>query len=96
MSKFQHENLNGPENGKIVNSQFSLETQKNESEVEAVCYKFKKNTKEVILEWFLTTCMGATTPRNSIFTFSLLKSRAFFKWSPMFGSLFVKDEKRYR
>ena len=39
---------------------------------------------------------AATTPRISIFTLSLLKIRAFFKWSPMFASLFLKKEKRYQ
>ena len=50
---------------------------------------------EVLLEWILTTRTAATTPRFSIFTLSLLKIRAFFKWSQMFAALFLGDEVRY-
>ena len=50
----------------------------------------------MLLEWFLTTRTAATTPRFSILTLSPLKIRAFFKWPPMFASLFLEDENRYR
>ena len=36
----------------------------------------------VLLEWFLTTRTAAATPRISIFTLSLLKTRAVFKMFP--------------
>ena len=49
---------------------------------ETNCYKNKKNTIEVLLEWFLTTRTAATTPSISIFTLSLLKIRAFFQMGP--------------
>ena len=62
----------------IHRSVAALEAHKSENGVERNCYKNKKNTIEVILEWFLTTSTAATTPRNSIFTLSLLKIRAFF------------------
>ena len=83
-------------NLRIPSSVATLEAHKSESGVETNCYKYKKNTIEVLLECFLTTRTAATTPRISIFTLSLLKIRAFFEWSPMFASLFFKDEKRYR
>ena len=60
----------------IHSSVSTLEAHKSESGVETNCYKYKKNSKEVILEWFLTTYTAATTPRISIFTLSLLKMRA--------------------
>ena len=60
----------------IHSSVATLEAQKSESRVETNCYKYKKNTIEVILEWFLTTRTAATTPRISIITLSLLKIRA--------------------
>ena len=45
---------------------------------------------------FVTTHTAATTPRNSIFTLSLLKIRAVFLWFPMFASIFLGDEKQYQ
>ena len=45
---------------------------------ETNCYKNKKNTIEVLLEWFLTTRTAATTPRINMFTLSQLKNKAFF------------------
>ena len=80
----------------IYSSVATLEAHKSESGVETNCYKYKRNTMEVLLEWVLTTRTAATTPRSSIFTLSLLKIRAFFKWSPMYASLFLGDEKRYQ
>ena len=74
----------------------TLEVYKCDNGMKTDRYKYKKNTIEVILECFLTTRTAATTPRTSIFTLSLLKIRAFFKQSPMFAALFLKDEKRYR
>ena len=78
---------------RIHSSVATLEAHKSKSEVETNCYKHKKNTIEVIPEWFLTTRTAATTPRMSKFTLKLLRIRAFFKCSPMFASLFLKDEK---
>ena len=62
----------------IQSSVATLEAYKSESAMETNCCKEKRNTIEVILEWFLTTRTAATTPRISIFTLSLLKIRAFF------------------
>ena len=67
---------------RIHSSVATLEAHKSESGVETKCYKYKKNTIEVILEWFLTTRTAATTPRISIFTLSLLKIRAVFLMFP--------------
>ena len=80
----------------IHSSVATLEAHKSESGVETNCYKYKRKTMEVLLEWFLTTRTAATTPRISIFTLSLLKIRAFFKSSPMFATSFLKDEQRYQ
>ena len=55
-----------------------LAAYKSESGVDTNCYKYKKNTIGVILEWILTTRTAATTPRISIFTLSLLKIRSVF------------------
>ena len=55
----------------------SSEAYKSESGMNTSCYKYKRNTIGVILEWILTTRTSATTPRISIFTLSLLKIRAF-------------------
>ena len=63
---------------RIHSSVATLEAHKIESGVETNCYKFKKKKREVLLEKFLTTRTAATTPRISIFTLSLLKTRAFF------------------
>ena len=60
------------------NSVATLEAYKSESGVDTNCYKYKKNTIGVILEWILTTRTAATTPRISIFTLSLLKIRPVF------------------
>ena len=73
--------------GKIVNLWIynpvpTLEAHKKESRVKTNCYKNKKNTIEVLLEWFLTTRTAAITPRISIFTLSLLKNRAVFLMFP--------------
>ena len=59
------------------------------------CCKHIKKTIEVILEWFSTTRMAATSPRISIFTLSLPKVRAFSWMVPMFASPILKDDKRY-
>ena len=56
----------------------TLKAHKSESGVDANCFKYKRNTIGVILEWILTTRTVATTPRISIFTLSLLKIRAVF------------------
>ena len=56
----------------------TLEAYKSGSGVGTNCYKYKRNTIEVLLEWFLTTGTAATTPRISIFLLSLLKIRAVF------------------
>ena len=80
----------------IYSSVATLEAYKSESGMETYCYKYKRNTIEVIFEWFLTKRTAATTPRISIFTLSLLKIKDFFKCSPMYAFLFFKDEKRYR
>ena len=56
----------------------TLEAYKSETGVDTNCYKYKWNTKGVILEWILTTRTAATTPRISIFTLSLLRIRAVF------------------
>ena len=60
----------------------TLEAYKRESGVDANCYKYKKSTIGVILEWILTTRTAATTPRISIFTLSLLKIRPVFSMFP--------------
>ena len=62
----------------IYSSVATLEAHKSESGVKTNCYKYKRNTTEVLLEWFLTTRTAATIPRISIFTLSLLKISAFF------------------
>ena len=53
----------------------------------------------MILEWFLTTRMAATTPRISIFTLSLPKKRAFLKspqcLHPYFSKLKKYIDKRF-
>ena len=59
-----------------------FEAFKSESGMKTKCYKYKKITIEVLLEWFLTTRMAATSPRISIFTLSLLKIRAYFYMVP--------------
>ena len=59
-----------------------LEAHESGSGVETNCYKYKRNTIGVILEWSLTTCTAATTPRFSTFTLSLLKIRAVFIMFP--------------
>ena len=56
----------------------TLEAHKIGRGVETDCYKYKRNTIEVIMECFLTTRTAATTPRISIFMLSLLKIRAVF------------------
>ena len=60
----------------IHSSIVTLEAHKSESGVETICYKYKRNTVEVFLEWFLTTRTAATTPRICIITLSLLKIKA--------------------
>ena len=67
---------------RIHSSFATLEAHKSESGVETNCYEDKRNTIEVILEWFLTTRTAATTPSISIFTLSLLKIRAVFLMFP--------------
>ena len=66
----------------IHSSVATLEAYKSESWVKTNCYKYKKHTRKVILEWFLTTHMAATTPRVSIFMLPLLKDRAVFLMFP--------------
>ena len=66
----------------IYTSVATLEAYTSESGMETNCYKYKTNTIEINLEWFLTTRTVATTPRISIFTLSLLKTRAFFWMLP--------------
>ena len=66
----------------IHSSVATLEAHGSESGVGTNCYKYKKNTIGVLLEWFLTTRTAATTPRISIFTLSLLKIRASFLMFP--------------
>ena len=63
---------------RIHSSVATLEAHKSESGVETNCFIYKRKTKAVLLECFLTTRTAATTPRFSIFTLSLLKVRAFF------------------
>ena len=60
----------------------TLEAHKSESRVEINCYKYKRNTIGVLLEWFLTTRTAATTPRISIITLSLLEFRPVFLMFP--------------
>ena len=60
----------------------TLEAYKSESGVDTNCYKYKRNTIGVLLEWILTTRTAATTPRISIFTLSLLKIRPVFLMFP--------------
>ena len=67
---------------RIHSSVATLEAHKSESGVEANCYKYKKHTIGVLLEWILTTRTAATTPCISIFTLSLLKIRAVFLMFP--------------
>ena len=62
----------------IYSSVATLEAHKSENGVEANCYRYKKNTLEMLLEWFLTTRTAVATRRTSIFTLSLLKIGAFF------------------
>ena len=62
-----------------LSSVATLEAQKSESKLETNCYKHKKKTTEMFLEWFLTTHMAATKTRIRIFTLSLPKTRAFFQ-----------------
>ena len=62
----------------IHSSVAALEAQKSERGMKTNCYKYKKNTVEVILEWFLTTRTATTTTGISIVTLSLLKITAFF------------------
>ena len=72
----------------------TLEAYKSESGVDANCYKYKRNTIGVILEWILTTRTAATTPRISIFTLSLLKIRpAFFNVPQCLLAYFSKMKK---
>ena len=78
----------------IHSSVATLEAHKSENGVETKCCKYKKNTKGVILEWFLTTCTAATTPRFSIFTLSLLKIRAVFLMLPKVCLLFSQRWKK--
>ena len=66
----------------IHSSVATLEAHKSESGVETKCYEYKRNTIRVLLEWFLTTRMAATTAGISIFTLSLLKIRAVFWMFP--------------
>ena len=72
----------------------SLEECKSESGVKTTCYKFKKNTIEMLLEWFLTTQTAATNPRISMFTLSLLKIRAVFLMFPNVCFLFSRNWKK--
>ena len=60
----------------------TLEAHKSERGVDANCYKYKRNTIEVILERIMTTRTAATTPRISIITLSLLKIRPVFLMFP--------------
>ena len=63
----------------ILSSVATLEANKSESGVETNCYKYKTETIETNLEWFLPKRTTASTPRINIFTLSLPKIRAFFK-----------------
>ena len=81
----------------ILSSVATLKAHKSESKVETNCFKYKTKTIAVSLAWFLTTRNLVFTHRNSKLTLSLpKKEELFFKWSPMFASLFLKEEKRYR
>ena len=62
----------------ILSSVETSEAHKTDSGVETNFYKYKTNTIDGLLEWFLTTHKAATTSRIIIFTLSLLKIRAFF------------------
>ena len=66
----------------ILSSVETLEAHKTESGMETNCYKYKTNTIEVLLEWFLTTHTAATTSRIIIFTLSMLQIKAFFLNGP--------------
>ena len=67
----------------ILSSVATLEVHKSENGVKTNCYKFKKNTIEVKLEWFPTTrTAAAATPRIIIFTPPCPKIRAFFRIDP--------------
>ena len=67
---------------RIHSSVATLEAYKSESGMKTICYKHKRNTIQMLLEWFMTTLTAATTPRISIFTLSLLKIRAVFLMFP--------------
>ena len=67
---------------RIHSSVATLEAHKSESGVETKCYKHKRNTIGVLLEWILTTRTAATTPRISIFSLSLHKNRPVFLMFP--------------
>ena len=61
-----------------LSSVATLESHGSETRGETKCYKYKRITRAVILEWFLTMRAAAITPRISIFTLALPKNRAFF------------------
>ena len=67
---------------RIHSSVATLEAYKSESGMKTICYKYKRITTEVLLEWFLATRMAATTPGIRIFTLSLLKIWAVFLMFP--------------
>ena len=52
---------------RIHSSVATLEAYKSESRVDTNCYKYKRNTIGVLLEWFVTTRTAATTSRVSCF-----------------------------
>ena len=78
----------------IHSSLTTLEAYKSERVVETNCYKYKRKTREVLLEWFSTTRTAATTPRISIFTLSLLKIRAVFLMFPNVCFLISRNWKK--
>ena len=78
----------------IHSSVATLEAHESENWIETKCYKHRRNSMELLSEWFLTTHMAATTPRISIFTLSMPKNRAFYQMVPMFASLFLGDGKK--
>ena len=80
----------------ILSSVATLVVHKSEIGLETNCYKYKRKTIEVILEWFLATLMVATSPRISISTLSLHKIRVFLNSPQCLYPFFLEDEKRYR
>ena len=83
----------------ILKSIANLEALKSESGVKKNCYKHKRKTIEVI-KWFWSDFWPrARPPPTQVLAYlrsRYPKTEPFFKKSPMFASLFLKDQKRYR